>query len=332
VKQTKQLASRVAAVIAVATLVGTSAFAESRPSKGTSSRGEGRGQIRREGASGSSERSRGSASRDESRNAAPRERSVSRDESRNAAPRERSVTRDNGRIGRDTERGATQQQRDGARAERDGNRDRSRENGGGYQRWEDRDGVEENRRGETYRDRSSNDRRGANDRWRDNNRNGSSRGGAYGSRTNPYWGNGRISNVHRYSGGYRVWIIGSPYPFFISDRYWNRDRFRVGLSIRLGGYYNPGGYYDYYDGYYDRAGYSTGEIRGVVESVDHRRDTFVIRNEYTGSFVTVVLRDRRSDVRAGDYVEIYGDWSRSGVFNARDVDFLSNDDRRYDRR
>lgn len=89
----------------------------------------------------------------------------------------------------------------------------------------------------------------------------------------------------------------------------------------MGGFYNPGGYYEYYDGYYDR-GYSAGILRGVVESVDYRRDTFVIRNEATGSFVTIELRDRRQDVREGDYVELRGDWSRSGVFRAVDVDLL----------
>lgn len=34
------------------------------------------------------------------------------------------------------------------------------------------------------------------------------------------------------------------------------------------------------------------------------------------------MRDRRRDVRAGDYVEVSGDWTRSGVFTAYDVDLL----------
>ena len=106
--------------------------------------------------------------------------------------------------------------------------------------------------------------------------------------------------------------------------HWRADRFRIGVSINLGGYYNPGGYYDYYDGY-DR-GYSRGDLRGTVESVDYRRDTFVVRNDATGSFVTVAMRDRgRNDVRQGDYVELSGDWTRSGIFQAYDVDILDYD-------
>ena len=131
--------------------------------------------------------------------------------------------------------------------------------------------------------------------------------------------------MHRYGGGYRVWIVGAQYPYYIPLAYYRHDRFRVGLSINLGGYYNSGGYYDYYDGYDSR---SDGAIRGVVESVDYRRDSFVVRNDATGSFVTVLSRDRRLDVRAGDYVELAGEWTRSGVFTAWDVNFLEDEYRR----
>lgn len=124
----------------------------------------------------------------------------------------------------------------------------------------------------------------------------------------------------------------------------------MGLNISLGGYYNPLGYYDYYDGYdrYDSyggygGGYdgyraydgyrgggssSRGELRGTVESVDRGRNTFVVRNDATGSFVTVVMRDRGERVRAGDYVELSGDWTRSGLFEAYDVDQVDDEDRR----
>jgi hypothetical protein len=133
----------------------------------------------------------------------------------------------------------------------------------------------------------------------------------------PYYAHGRVSRYEPYRGGYRVWIVGAPYPFFVPEAYYRANRLRVGVSIRLGGYYNPLGYYDYYDG---RA-YSHGVLRGWVESVDYRRDTFVMRNEATGSFVTVLMR-RGRDVRPGDYVEVTGDWARSGLFDARYVDLL----------
>ncbi|HKR65172.1 MAG TPA: hypothetical protein VJZ00_15685 [Thermoanaerobaculia bacterium] len=175
--------------------------------------------------------------------------------------------------------------------------------------------------------------------WRDGNRGRSSRDGSYDNRRGndsrnggryesrqqqqqPYRASGRVSRVDRYGSGYRVWVGGSRYPFFVPDRYYRRDRFRVGVFIELGGYYNPGGYYDYYDG---GSSYSRGDLRGVVESVDYRRGTFVIRNEASGSFVTVATRDRyREDVRAGDYVELTGDWTRNGLFEARRVDIVDS--------
>ena len=141
---------------------------------------------------------------------------------------------------------------------------------------------------------------------------------SYRDHRQPFHAQGRITSVRRHGGGYRVWVHGARYPFFIPSAHYHRDRFRVGLMISLGGYYNRRGYYDYYDG----RSYSRGELRGVVESVDYRRDTFVVRNEATGSFVTVVNRDRRREVRPGDYVEIYGDWTRSGFLRAYDVDLI----------
>lgn len=146
----------------------------------------------------------------------------------------------------------------------------------------------------------------------------------------PYYAHGRISSIAPHGGGYRVWVAGSHYPFFIPRSHYHHDRFHVGLVVRLGGYYNRGGYYDYYDGYgYDSyAGVSRGQLRGIVESVDYRRGTFVVQNEATGSFVTVASRDRRGDVRAGDYVELDGDWTRSGVFEAFRIDFLDDGYRR----
>lgn len=266
-------------MMAVATLAGSSAFAESRHGNRTQSRDASRGTIRRD--AGAAERSarRGDAT------------------SNRSATRQRSDARSFGR--NDRNRGTT--------------------------------GSGGNNRYETYPDhRNDNARRG--DNWRDDGRSSPSyRGGSsYGNRQ-PYYAHGRVSRISPYRGGYRVWIGGAPYPFFISDAYYRRNRFRIGLTIGLGGFYNPLGYYDYYDGYnggyYSDRRYSAGSLRGTVESVDNRRDTFVVRNEATGSFVTVAMRDRRRDVRPGDYVELSGDWTRSGIFEAYDVSLLGDGDR-----
>ncbi len=145
---------------------------------------------------------------------------------------------------------------------------------------------------------------------------------------------GRVTRCERYNGGYRVWL-GSGYPFFISDDSYRHFPIRVGLSIRLGGYWNPLGYYDAYDyGVYHGGAYDTGgDLRGLVESVDYRRGTLVLRDDISGSFVTTVLRGRDyrlGELREGDYVTLTGEWSRNGVFNAYNVADLR--DGRYDDR
>lgn len=132
---------------------------------------------------------------------------------------------------------------------------------------------------------------------------------------------GRVSRVERFGGGFRVWVGGAPYPFFISAERWSRFPIRVGLNIRLGGYWDPIGYYNVYDvGPY---AYSTsGNIHGVVENVDYRRGTAVLRDDVSGSFITVLLRGndpRLGDLRTGDYVDLSGAWNRSGVFDAFNV-------------
>ena len=149
-----------------------------------------------------------------------------------------------------------------------------------------------------------------------------------GDNRQPYYAEGRISEVKRHGSGHRVWVSGSRYPFYVPPAYYDRDRFRPGVTIRIGGIFNVGGYYDYYDDRhgdryddrYDRR--RSRELRGYVDRVDRRRDVFTMRDERTGRFVTVVMRDRDERVRRGDFVEVDGRWSRSGVFEAYDVDRL----------
>jgi hypothetical protein len=289
VKNNKQLTSRVAALTAVGTLLAMSAFAESRPAKETRSRGE-------------------------SRSSARSDRSSGRGESRRSNDSQRGSS----------SRGTTERLGERSNRSFEGNRsfDRGRSDTRAFDRgrsdvrtFERSNGGFDARRGDSWRGDS---------RFRD------SRGG-FGNRT-PFFTRGRISEIRRFNDGFRIFIGGAPYPFFVPEAFFLRSHFRVGLTIGLGGYYNPLGYYDYYDGAYPVAGYapaySDGALRGVVESVDYRRNTFVMRNEVSGSFVTVSLRDRRGDVRPGDYVEIAGDWTRSGLFEAYNVAFLDDGDRR----
>jgi hypothetical protein len=183
-------------------------------------------------------------------------------------------------------------------------------NGGRRDRGEDR------RRGDETRNDRDWDRNGNRDRDHDRDRNDS-----YRNERQPYFAHGRVSRVDRDRDGYRVWVGSERYPFYVPSRHYQRDRFRVGVVIQLGGYYNPAGYYDYYDGRSGR-GYDRADLRGVVESVDYRRDAFVVR---TGRrYVTVFSTDnlRRREMRRGDVVDVYGSWTRDGVFRAYDVDVI----------
>ncbi len=143
---------------------------------------------------------------------------------------------------------------------------------------------------------------------------------------------GRVSRVERFNGGYDVWVGGTRYPFFIGADRWDRFPVRVGLDIRLGGYWNPAGYYDVYDvGPYATAG----NLRGVVENIDYRRGTLVMRDDVSGSFVTVVMRGndpRFGGLRQGDYIDLTGAWNRSGVFEAYNVADIRGSYDRYDPR
>jgi hypothetical protein len=190
---------------------------------------------------------------------------------------------------------------------RDGNRDRDDRSARNGSRNDRNDGRNEPRA------EGRNDR---NDGRRDDR--SSARQSNRQSNRQQYRANGRVSRVERYGSGYRVWVGSERYPFFVPSRYYNRDRFRIGVTINLGGYYNQGGYYDYYE----NDGYSRDGLRGSVERVDQRGGSFVLRDDATGQFVTVVARESLRTMRRGDFVEVYGDWARRGVFRADDVDLL----------
>lgn len=331
--QSKKLTAHAALAVAAAALIGASAFAESRPENGTRARRDEGGAIRRERTVAPSEARRGDETPKAAQGSEPRVRSGSSIDVRGSRPSE---TRD--RVARSGAERRESERRD--RAVQRGQRDESYRNRGEASRGRNevdrdrtargRDQIDRERatrgRNDIDRDRSTRGReeayrrdssRGRNETYRHRGESRSRHYERHGRR--PYYASGRVSSVHRYGNGYRVWVYGAPYPFFVPLSHWHHDRFRVGLMIRLGGWYNDAGYYDYYD---ER---SSGELYGIVESVDYRRNTFVIQNEATGSFVTVYTRDYEADrLRPGDVVELYGEWTRSGVFRARDIDVLDS--------
>jgi hypothetical protein len=299
----KNLAAQVAGAMAIAALMGTSAFAETRHLDATD---HDRAQQSSDDRSHRFERHDQSGSQNQTHE---------RRDTNPTAPQtyeRRDTNRNNGTYERrDTNRNnGTYERRDsnrnnGTYERRDTNRDN-----GTWNRNESRNNSTYDRRSQTesYRNNRGYDR---SQTYRNNRPQYDNRG-----RRSDYV-HGRISRYVHERGGYRIWVDGGRFPIWIPEaRISLFPRLRVGLSINFGGYYDPLGYleaYDYYnDGYY---GGSSGLLRGVVETVDYRRGTLVLRDDVSGSFVTTLIRDRRLEtLRPGDYVEIAGDWTRSGVF------------------
>jgi hypothetical protein len=149
----------------------------------------------------------------------------------------------------------------------------------------------------------------------------------------PYFASGSISQMHPSRGGYRIWIDGARYPFFVPSSQFRNYPFHVGGTVNLGGYYNRRGYYDYYcfdcyrDAYNrdhrDDLKFKSATVRGKVESIDERLNTFVIIAEGNDSPVTVRRGNDRGlgALRVGDYLEVDGEWTRTGYFDAVRIDY-----------
>jgi len=162
---------------------------------------------------------------------------------------------------------------------------------------------------------------------------------------------GHINRYERSRGGYNVWFVGSPYPYWVTESYFRGHRISVGLDIRLGGifrngsvyvdvlgypgdpYYNDPYYNDgyYEDGYYANGGYAdNGLLSGIIDRVDRRTETLFVRDA-RGGIVAVDMRSidwRRSrldinDLRPGDRATFSGSWVRGGLFSALRIDSIS---------
>lgn len=310
--RTKKLAAQVAGAVAIVTLVGTSAFADTRHHDATErdhSQHSDRGQSR--------DSNRGSHDRGNSQSRTNNNQTYERHDARATAPQWSDRRETRGNVGFEN------------RTQADTYRNRGNERFQNNERFQSGERFQNNERFQSNdRFRSGNDRFQSNSRFQSNNRSGfrndrpafDDRG-----RRSMQFG-GRINRFERESGGFRVWVDGGRFPIFIPEaRIGLFPRLRIGLALNFGGYYDPRGYLDAYDYYgYDGAyigapvygsGYTSGLLRGIVESVDYRRGTLVIRDDASGAFVTTIIRDRRMEnLRPGDFAEISGDWTRAGVF------------------
>ena len=313
----KNLKLEIAAAMALAMLVGTSAFAESRHHEGTSHGSSGR--IER--SSGSSSRSNGSwHSRDRAvqspqRNESRGSGNIQRYESRTTSPQQQYQYRGNGN--NQQYRGNNQQYQYRGNSQPAYQRGTAQRNPNyGYRGNGNRGNVVLPRGVER-------DRFHRVDGWH---------GGAA-----PYRAHERVSSYGRvdrfepWHGGYRVWLNGGLFPIWVPFSYWTHFPLHVGLFIRFGGYWDPFGYWNVYDyapyygpGYYANGpypyyspAYTSGVVRGTVQNIDFMQGTMFILDQSSGQTVTVLMpRDRRmNDIRLGAYVEFSGDWN-GGVFDA----------------
>lgn len=127
---------------------------------------------------------------------------------------------------------------------------------------------------------------------------------------------GRVSSIHHERDGYRIELDRGGDSFWVPERAL-RDRsrdLRVGVSIRLGGIFRGGMIV------VDVVEWPHRDIlRGVVERVDERHMSLLVREERSGRLirVDVLQRDREfNDLRRGDFVVLSGEWSRSRDFDA----------------
>src|SRR4051794_28582164 len=235
----KNLAAQVAGAIAIAALVGTSAFAETRHSDATE---------RDHNRQSSVDRSSRYERRDRS---GSQNQTQQRRDTNTAAPQtfQRSETRNNGTWNRSETRN-NNTQRNESRNNGTWNRNETRNN--------DTSNRNETRNNGTWNRNDSRSNRSFDRSQADSYRNNRSYDRSQSYRSNrPSYDNrgrrsdfvhGRISRYQHERGGYRVWVDGGRFPIWIPEaRISLFPRLRVGLSIGFGGYYDPLGYLDAYD-------------------------------------------------------------------------------------
>jgi hypothetical protein len=150
---------------------------------------------------------------------------------------------------------------------------------------------------------------------------------------------GRVTNITRERGGYRVTLDRGGYSFWVRDLYAGRrghGALHVGINIRIGGVYEPRyGYviadtYDWLDEVPVAPVYRGTLIRGAIERIDRRAGMMSLRVE-GGRLIDVDMtrndrhwnRDRGidlGDLHRGDRVTLAGSWTRRDLFLVEHVE------------
>jgi hypothetical protein len=245
---------------------------------------------------------------------------------------------------------------DNGRQNRDWNRNNEHNRNNDNRGWDNRGHNNNDNRGSDNRGRNNNDNRGWDNRGRSENRDyRGNRGNREAYRNGIPRSDGRVTmlgRINRYErdrDGYRLWVGGSGYPYWVPESYFHGRRIGVGLDLRLGGIFRNGSvyvdvlgwpgdpYYNdpyYNDGYYGGGGggyyggYESGYVRGTVDAVDYRTATLYLRDDATRRLITVDMRrlERRNsrldidELRRGDRVTLSGSWFNGGIFAADRID------------
>jgi len=135
---------------------------------------------------------------------------------------------------------------------------------------------------------------------------------------------GKVSSFSRERDGYRLQLDRGQSYWVPQSTFGNRARdLRAGVSITLGGIFRGGSiYFDavtwpeanvYRNGY----SYGNGFVRGIVERIDYRNATLLVRDQATGHLITAEMTagSYGRNIRRGDFVRLTGQWIRGGVFD-----------------
>lgn len=319
----------VAATGALALLLATSAFAEDRHRDETRQEHRHQRETRSGNRDGATQESHENRQRSEP--SREQNRTWNQGQAQTQAPAQTFEQRNSNRTYEQRDNNRTYGQRDATRSYEQRNTNRSYEQRNNNRGYEQRN----NRSYEGNRDYRGNNNRGSREAFR----NGIPRSDGRVTML------GRISNFRHERGGYRIWVGGSLYPYWVPELYFRSHRLAIGLDLRLGGIYRDGAVYvdalgypgdpyyndPYYDGAYAggyESGYDSGYVRGVVDNVDYRTGTLYLRDDASGRVIAVDMRrvDRRysrldtGDLRRGDRVSLNGSWVRAGLFAADRID------------
>ena len=143
---------------------------------------------------------------------------------------------------------------------------------------------------------------------------------------------GRVTSFNRERDGYRVYLDRGAQPYWVPQSYFRgAHNLRVGISVVLGGVFRGGAINvdavnwpddgGYYGGQYDQ-----GYVSGVVERVNYRTGTLLLRDDRSGRAVSADFgradRRRLQSIRPGDYLELSGGWDRGGIFEIARVETI----------